>query len=184
MRASFWVIAPLGGPLRPCQGLDAGRMRHRHPSGRPAHHGARQARRRDRDRQRLCGRHRSEGPDRGRDRLSQGDGRRHPCGPDGGDARSRNHRDPQRRPRAGGGGSGRVPDQDGRQDRRRRHLRDRRRGRRSPQRRVARRDARPHRDRHLCHGGRHDRRRPRARQHPAGLSPGRPRRARPGRGPK
>ena len=127
---------------------------------------------------------RSEGPDRGRDRLSQGDGRRHPCRPDGGNARSRHHRDPQRRPRAGGGGSGRVPDQDGRQDRRSRHLRDRRRGRRSPQRRVARRDARPHRDRHLCHGGCHDRRRPRARQHPAGLSPGRPRRARPGRGPK
>ena len=76
-------------------------------------------------------------------------------------------------------------DQDGREDRGRRHAREivvegvARLARRHP--RGA---ARPDRDRHLRHGGGHDRRRRRAREHPAGPAPGRPRRAGPGRAPR
>ena len=47
---------PAGRPHGRGAGLHAGRLRHRHPAGRSAHHGARAARRRDRDRRRLCDR--------------------------------------------------------------------------------------------------------------------------------
>ena len=50
-------------------------------------------------------------------------------------------------------------EQDGREDYRRRHRAHRGRGRAAPAWRAPRGAARPHRDRHLCHGGRDDRRR-------------------------
>ena len=56
MRASFWVIAPLLARMGEAQGVAAGRLRHRHAAGRPAHHGDGEARRADRDRRRLCDR--------------------------------------------------------------------------------------------------------------------------------
>ena len=59
MRASFWVVAPLLGAHGRGQGVDAGRLRHRHAAGRSADHGAGEARRRDRDRRRLCDRARA-----------------------------------------------------------------------------------------------------------------------------
>ena len=43
------------------QGVDAGRLRHRHAAGRSADHGAGEARRPDRDRRRLCDRARQKG---------------------------------------------------------------------------------------------------------------------------
>ena len=60
MRASFWVIAPLLARMGEAQGVAAGRLRHRHAAGRSAHHGAGAARRRDRDRRRLCHRARAK----------------------------------------------------------------------------------------------------------------------------
>ena len=50
MRASFWVIGAAGRAHGRGEGVAAGRLRHRHAAGRPAHHGAGAARRRDRDR--------------------------------------------------------------------------------------------------------------------------------------
>ena len=108
---------------------------------------------------RLCHRPRQERAQGRRDQISQGDGRRHPYRADGGVARPRHDRDRERRARAGDRGRRRLPQQDGRQDHRRRHLADRDRGRGQAQRRAPPRAARPHRDRHLCHGGGDDRRR-------------------------
>ena len=79
-------------------------------------------------------------------------------------ARPRHDRDRERRARAGDQRRRRLPQQDGREDHRRRHLAHRGRGRAEAQRRAPPRAARPHRDRHLCHGGRHDRRRRAARE--------------------
>ena len=64
-----------------------------------------------------------ERPARRRDRLPEGDGRRHARGADGRRPRVRHDGDRERRPRAGGGRPRRVPEQDGRQDPRRRHAR-------------------------------------------------------------
>ena len=82
---------------------------------------------------------RQERPAGRRDRVPQGDGRRHPHRADGGLARQRHHRDRERRARARDRGRRRLPQQDGREDLRRRHLADRRRGRRrsSPARATA-----------------------------------------------
>ena len=66
---------------------------------------------------------RQERPARRRDRVPQGDGRRHPHRADGGVARARHHRDRERRARAGDRRRRRLPQQDGRQDLRRRHAR-------------------------------------------------------------
>ena len=92
--------------------------------------------------------------------------------------RARHDRDRERRARAGDQGRRRLPQQDGRQDHRRRHLPDRGRGRAEAPRRAPPRAARPHRDRHLCHGGRHDRRRRDARERARGIAADRARRAR------
>ena len=46
MRASFWVVAPLLARMGEAQGLDARRLRHRHAAGGPSDHGARAAGRR------------------------------------------------------------------------------------------------------------------------------------------
>ena len=65
-------------------GLAAGRLRHRHAAGRPAAHGAGTARRRrSRSRPATWSPRRRSGLQGRRDRLPQGDGRRHPHGPDG-----------------------------------------------------------------------------------------------------
>ena len=63
-----------------------------------------------------------------RDQLPKGDGRRHAYRADGGDARQRHDGDRERRARAGDHRRRRLPQQDGREDFRRRHLahRDRR----------------------------------------------------------
>ena len=121
MRASFWVIAPLAGADARGQGVAARRLRHRHPAGRSADHGAGEARRGSHDRRRLCDREGARRPERRRDRLSQGDGERHPCRADGGDAGQGHHRDHQRRLRAGNCRCRRLPEQDGRAHLRRRH---------------------------------------------------------------
>ena len=118
------------------EGVAAGRLRHRHAAGRPADHGAGAARRHDRDRRRLCDRARQGRTEGRRDRISQGDGRRHAHGADGGLARERRDRDRERRARARGGRRRRVPDQDGREDLRRRHLAHRGAGRVAAQRRA------------------------------------------------
>ena len=103
-----------------------------------------------------------------RDRLSQGDGRRHPRRAHGREPRRRHDGDRERRPRAGGRRSRRLPRQDGRaRSRAPAPSQHRDRGRVPPRRRHPRGAARPHRDRHLRHGGRHDRRRRAARKHAA-----------------
>ena len=88
MRASFWVLAPLVARMGEAQGVDARRLRDRHAAGRPSDHGARAARRRDRDRRRLRHRARQARPQGRRDRVSEGDRRRHPHRADGGLARA------------------------------------------------------------------------------------------------
>ena len=65
-----------------------------------------------------------------RDRFSQGDGERHPCRADGGDAGQGHDRHQQRRLRAGNRRRRRLPEQDGRAHLRRRHAAHRHRGRR------------------------------------------------------
>ena len=105
-----------------------------------------------------------------RDRFSQGDGRRHAHRADGGFARERRDRDRERGARAGSGRRRRMPDQDGREDFRRRHLAHRGAGRVAAQRRAPSGAAGPDRDRHLRDGGRDDRRRRAARRRAAGTA--------------
>ena len=122
MRASFWVVGPLLARM--------GEAKVSLPGGcaigtRPVDlldHGAGAPRRHDRDRRRLCDRARQGRTEGRRDRFSQGDGRRHAHRADGGLARERRDRDRERGARAGGGRRRRMPDQDGREDLRRRHL--------------------------------------------------------------
>ncbi len=91
MRASFWVVAPLVARM--------GEAKVSMPGGcaigtRPVDlliMALAAARRRDRDRSRLCHRPRQERPQGRRDQLSQGDGRRHPYRADGGLARPWQH---------------------------------------------------------------------------------------------
>ena len=175
MRASFWVIGPLVARMGEAKVSHARRLRHRHPPGRSPHHGAARPRRRDRDRRRLRDRARPQRPARRRNRIPQGDGRRHPYGAHGGIARPRHQRDRERGPRARDRRCRRLPQQDGRADFRRRHLADRDRGRAAALRRAPQRAARPHRDRHLCHGGRDGRRRRHAGRGAAGIAAIRPR---------
>ena len=112
-----------------------------------------------------------------RDRLSQGDGRRHPCGDDGGGAGARLDADRQRGARAGSEGPRRLPQQDGRADQGRGNLDDRDRRRRAAQRRAPSRAARPHRGGHLRDRGGDDRRRRPARRRQPRPVPGGARRA-------
>ena len=109
--------------------------------------------------------------------FPEGDRRRHPYRADGGRAGQRHHRDRERRARAGDRRRRRLPQQDGRQDFRRRHRAHRGRGRGEAARRAPRGAARPHRDRHLCHGGGDDRRRRAAAERAARTAAGRARRA-------
>ena len=88
-------------------------------------------------------------PERRARRLPQGVGRRHARRADGGGARQGRDRDRERRARARDRRRRRVPDQDGRQDRGRRHLDAAHPGHRPARGRRAHRAARPHRDRHL-----------------------------------
>ena len=73
--------------------------------------------------------------------------------------------DRQCRARAGSRRSRQLPQCHGREDHRRRHVDDHHRGRHLAFGRAPPRAAGPDRDRHLCHGRRHDRRRRRARRH-------------------
>ena len=177
MRASFWVIAPLVARMGQARVSHARRLRHRHAAGRSSHHGVGAARRRHRNRRRLCRRAGAARAQGRRDRLSQGHCRRHPYGADGGRARQRHDRDRECRTRAGDRRRRRLPQQDGRAHFRRRHRAHHRRGRHQTERRAPRRAARPHRDRHLCHGGRHGRRRRPVAERAAGIVAGRARRA-------
>ena len=89
---------------------------------------------------------------------------------DGRDAGRRGDGAGERRARAGGGGSGQLPDRHGREDPGRRHRQDRHPGGDQAARHHLRGAAGPHRERHLP-GGRRHHPRPRAHQeHPAGAS--------------
>ena len=129
MRASFWVIAPLlarmhearvslpGGcaiGTRPVDllimALEKLGAEHRH-------------------RRRLCGGQGARRPEGRCDRFSQGHGQRHPCRHDGGDAGQGHHCHQQCGLRAGNRRCRRLPQQDGRADRGRRHAAHRGRGR-------------------------------------------------------
>ena len=149
----------LDRPLRRGARLPARRLRHRHAARRLAAHGAGKTRGSDRDRGGLCRRQDPPGAARRRDHFSQGDRRRHPCGADGRRAGRGNHRAAQCGARAGGHRSRRSPQQDGREDHRRRPVRGRDHRRGPAERRQAPRAARPDRGRHLCDGRGHDRRR-------------------------
>ncbi len=81
-----------------------------------------------RDRRRLCDRARQGRIEGRRDRLSEGDGRRHPHRLDGGLHRAGRNRDRECGARTRSGRCGRLPQQDGREDHRRRHRAHRGRG--------------------------------------------------------
>ena len=177
MRASFWVMAPLVARM--------GEARVSMPGGcaigtRPVD-------------LLIMAMERLGAADRDRRRLRRGAARRAAC--KGGEivfpkvtvggthtalmaavARQRHDRDRERRARAGNRRRRRLPQQDGRAHLRRRHRAHRRRGRRQAARRAPQRAARPHRDRHLCHGGRHGRRRYSVAERAPGIAAGRARR--------
>ena len=113
---------PAACPRRPGARFAAGRLRHRHASGRSVHRRPGGARRHHGNRRRLYQRDGAEGrPDRRALYLPEGFGRRDACDDDGGDPCPRHDRDRQRRPRAGSGRSRQLPERHGRQDFRRRH---------------------------------------------------------------
>ena len=120
--------------------------------------------RRDRDRRRLCHRPRPKGLRGRRDRFPKVTVGGTHTALMAASLAERHHRDRERRARAGDRRRRRLPQQDGRQDHRRRHRAHRRRRRAQARRRAPPRAAGPDRDRHLCHGGRHDGRRRDARE--------------------
>ena len=80
MRASFWVIAPLLARMGEAQGLAARRLRHRHAPGRPpASWRWSSSAPRSRSRPATWSPRAPKGLQGRRDRLPEGDGRRHPC---------------------------------------------------------------------------------------------------------
>ena len=113
-----------------------------------------------------------------RDRIPQSHRRRHPYRDHGGVARQRHHRDRECRARARDRRRRRLPQQDGRAHFRRRHEPHHGRRRDKASRRAPCRAARPHRDRHLCDGGRHGRRRYPVAELAPGTAAGRARRDR------
>ena len=138
----------------------AGRLRHRHAAGRPVHRRAAGAGRRDRHRQRLCRRARPQRAQRRPLRLPEGLGRRHPRADDGrhaGQGRRPCWKTPRASPKsstwptASAPWAPRFPAPAPRPS----HVQgvERLSGARHT------RHPRPHRDRHLCHGRGHDRRR-------------------------
>ena len=142
------------------ESVAAGRLRHRHAAGRSLPRGTAGAWRADRRREPVMSSPTREGPPEGQPlRVPESLGRRDPRADDGGVAGARRNRAGKRRPRAGNRQSRRLPQRDGREDRRRRHADDHHPGRRLAVRRAPSRHPRPHRDRHLCDGGGDGRRR-------------------------
>ncbi len=132
----------------------ARRMRDRRAPHRSAPEGPGQARRGDRDRERLR-RRPSQPASRRVDHPRHGDRDGHREPHDGGNARSGHDGHRECRPRARGVGSRRVPQRDGRTHRRRRYLADRDRGRADAGRRHAPDRSRPDRGRHPDRRRRH-----------------------------
>ena len=159
MRASFWVDRAAACAHARGARVAAWRLRHRHAAGRFLPDGPRSARRGDRDRSRLCRRQGAARACRRARPLPACLGRRDPHDHDGGDAGEGRDASSRTPPASRRSQPRRVPDQDGRQDRGRRHRYDPRRRRRPARRRHAPRAPRPDRDRHLRDGRRGDRRR-------------------------
>ena len=161
MRASFWVIAPLLARMGEAQGFAARRLRDRHAAGRSVDHGAGEARRaRSTSTAATSSRRRPDG--------LKGAAIDFPKVSVGGThvalmaatLAQRHDRDRERRARARDRRPRRLPEQDGRADRRHRHVAaSSSRACDGSTARAHTRAARPHRDRHLCDGGGDDRRR-------------------------